>query len=450
MISRINNSQKTIRVLLVLTFSFMLVLNYMTMMLVDDYTYSFSFVDCLTKITSPLQIIPSMQAHYESMNGRLIPHGMVQFMLLFPPFVFDIINAGFFCLLCKTIYCYVWKNEYRDNNAVILLLIIAVIWVFIPAFGQVFLWLDGSVNYLWTLVVLLLYLRPAVIGWQGKGFFFWGVYLPLGFIMGALSETVSFAVMLFFLLWELYHYFIEKKRFSIKNVLPIFTMLPSYYLMVRSPGTHKNKIGNDLRIGENLVRAVNQYSNWLRWLLVIWIILAVLIVTFYGFQKRIIQSCIWLLGSLEMNAMHSITRGYPERSMTGATVFLIISVGILFSFIAQNNSLETLTNGINKTICTLFTNTLAALIVAEAVVLFLPGTYDVYSSWQQMCQNEKYIIEEVANGRRDIEVYDIYVTTRFSAAYGLKYVDKTSPENRPNIPMALYYGANQIIGLKGR
>ena len=450
MIRKINNSKIAIYILLIGTFIIMLALNYMTMMLVDDYTYSFSFVDCITRISSPLQIIPSMQAHYESMNGRLIAHGLVQFMLLLSPLIFDVLNAGFFCLLCNTIYYYVWKNKHSDNNGLIFLLIIATVWVFTPAFGQVFLWLDGSVNYLWTLTVLLLYLKPVVTGWKGSPFFFWGGYLPLGFIMGALSETVSFATMSFFLLWGLYYIIIEKKKFRIQMILPIFTMFPSYYLMVRSPGTHNNKIGNDLKLGESLIRAINQYSSWLKWLLFIWVILTIVIVSLFGLQKEILQSCIWLVGSLGMNIMHGITRSYPERSMTGATVFLIIAIGILFSDIVKNNIHEDLPSGTNTTICTLLINTFAALVMTEAVVLFLPGAYDVYSSWQQMRQNEKYIIEEVANGRKDIEVYDIYVTTRYSAAYGLKYVDTRSPDNRPNIPMALYYGANQIVGLKGR
>ena len=65
-----------------------------------------------------------------------------------------------------------------------------------------------------------------------------------------------------------------------------------------------------------------------------------------------------------------------------------------------------------------------------------------------MQKNEEYILSEVEKGNRTIELYPVHVTTKYASIYGLKYVDVNSPDNRPNVPMARYYGADRIIGIK--
>ena len=425
----------------------MFLMNYMTMLTVDDYTYSFSFTDLTTRITTPAQVFPSMMAHYKTMNGRLISHGLVQILLLFPPIVFDALNAGMFCLLSYLIYEYIWKLYNERHNSIIFFTILTSLWVFIPVFGQVFLWLDGAVNYLWSLTVLLLYLRPAIMDWplrEKKSF--WIIYLPAGFLMGGLSETVSFAAMGMFVILMFYPVLIEHKKIQGWRILPVFTMLPGYVCMVSSPGTHNNKIGTDIRVAVRLMKAINQYASVLKWLLVFWVILAVFIHTAHRPRKYIWHSFVWLVLSTGMNCMHGITKGYPERSMMGVSVFLIIADGILLSSLMDNETM--IAADMYPFLNRLLFNTICALVFMEAVISFLPGTYDVYSTWRQMQKNEEYILSEVEKGNRTIELYPVHVTTKYASIYGLKYVDVNSPDNRPNVPMARYYGAERIIGIK--
>ena len=56
----------------------------MTPMLADDYSYCFSWADN-RRITSPLQIPASMAVHRQLTNGRVIPHALVQLVLLACP-----------------------------------------------------------------------------------------------------------------------------------------------------------------------------------------------------------------------------------------------------------------------------------------------------------------------------------------------------------------------------
>ena len=439
------NNRNNILYLTAATCTLMFILNYMTLMLVDDYRYCFSFAENSIRISSPEQIIPSMQAHYYTMNGRLISHGLVQLILMLPPIVFDVLNASVFCLLCYLVYEYVWKLGNDSHNTLLFLVILASLWVFVPAFGQVFLWLDGSVNYLWPLAALLFYIRPAIRDWPLKNKpYFWVLYLMTGFIMGGLSETISFAVMGMFVFLMLYAALVDHKGLQLWRITPVFTMMPSYIYMVSAPGTRSSKISTDVRVAVRLIGTIKQYVAVLKWPLLLWVVMAVFVITLQGLTERIWQSSIWLLLSAGMNCMHGVTSYYPERSMIGVSVFLIIADGLLLSELFEKAHLpmQDLTSVLYK----LLSNLVCTSVLLGAVILFLPGTYDIYSTWRQMQKNENYIINEVAAGDREVEINSVQTSTRYSGAHGLRYIDINNPDSWPNDSMARYYGADRIIG----
>ena len=78
--------------LLAAIFLLMLVLNFLTPMVSDDYAYCFSFVDW-ERIESVGEIFPSMKMHREYANGRIVAHFFAQLFLLLPKAIFNVINA---------------------------------------------------------------------------------------------------------------------------------------------------------------------------------------------------------------------------------------------------------------------------------------------------------------------------------------------------------------------
>lgn len=226
------NKNKSISVIIIMLIcgAIMLCFNRLTPLLVDDFAYCYSYADG-SRITPIRQIIPSMLAHYNSMNGRLIAHGMVQLMLMLPGWIFDLINTLVFCLLCWTVYDYVWKLHNEKHNILVLASVFGAFWVFVPAFGEVFLWLDGACNYLWCTTVLLLFIRPVLTDWPArKNPLFWVLYVLIGFVVGGLLETVSFAVMVFFILWALCQRLFMSRKLELWCIYPSFLMLPGYLL----------------------------------------------------------------------------------------------------------------------------------------------------------------------------------------------------------------------------
>ena len=418
-----------------LTAVLMLMLNRLTPMLVDDYRYCFSFVKGRPRMVSLSQLIPSMQAHYQSMNGRVITHGIVQLILMkCPAAMFDLINAGMFVLLCWLIYDLTWRMGTRETNAFFYLVVAASVWAFTPAFGEVFLWLDGSCNYLWPAALLLLYLRPVIKGTFRQ--FSVGsriVYTAAGIVMGGLSETVSMAAMGWLFFRFLYDRLIEKKDLWIWYLFPIATMAPSYLFMIFSPGTRKNKLNSDLGFAGRFVSVYMQYAKMLACLIVVWVMLAVCVCYLRKTGELFFKSCIFVLLSLGMNFMHCFTNSYPHRGMIGVTVFLMIADGLLLTLLWDTPyRLAVLLISVGS--------------VLYAAYLFVPGVYDIGKTYKAMRQNEQILENAVETGEKKVSIPDIHPETKYSSIYDLKYIDTQKEKNWPNNSIAQYYGLKSVTG----
>ena len=68
-----------------------LALNLLTPFAADDYFYAFSFATG-ERIVSLRQLIPSLIAHGQIMNGRYAPHFFVQLFTMLPDFVFEFLD----------------------------------------------------------------------------------------------------------------------------------------------------------------------------------------------------------------------------------------------------------------------------------------------------------------------------------------------------------------------
>jgi hypothetical protein len=144
--------------ILAVTFTGMLALNLLTPLLADDYLYAFSFATG-ERITSVGDIFPSLAAHAATMNGRLTPHFFVQLFVMLPRWIFAILNSfvylalllGMVRLSARVGERYPWR---------LLLIVSGAVFLLPPAFGQSFLWLAGSVNYLWCDALMVWLLVP--------------------------------------------------------------------------------------------------------------------------------------------------------------------------------------------------------------------------------------------------------------------------------------------------
>ncbi len=415
-------------------FLLMFVCNCFTEEIADDYNYHFSWATG-ERIDSISDIFPSMKAHAEATNGRLVAHFFVQLFEMLPKLIFNIVNTGFFAAMIALIY-YISANKKRNNF--LLFTIFGAIWVFTPAFGQVYLWLDGACNYLWGVVFGLLYLIPFIndllYDKPVKSICMKTAIVIYALAVGAFSENGSAAVIFMSILIQLALVFIQHKKFTVWGISSVVTAVIGFILMVSAPGTSKNKGGDwsFAYLRENFITALETYRI-IEILLIAFCILLVLACMMKIKREKLCLTLIFFAGSLVANFMMTAAAYYPQRSMIFCTVFLIIADAILF---------ETVLSGEFKAIAA----SAAAILVLYTVYYVCIGVNDIYYTGSQLRANEEYIIECKEQGITDVKVPLFFSDTKYSASNGHLYLSTEDAYTWPNDSMAQYYEVDSIIG----
>ncbi len=149
-------------------------------------------VDYSRPINSLADVFRSQVEHYFVANGRSLVHVLVQvFTGLLGKQVFNVLNAIVFA-----IFVYLLKNNvtrHSRGNGIFAVTITLSLVLLLPLFKDTFLWLTGSVNYLWSGTAVLLFLSI----YESKGHLLvkdnrvvaW--LLPLALLMGWTHEGIS-------------------------------------------------------------------------------------------------------------------------------------------------------------------------------------------------------------------------------------------------------------------
>ncbi len=236
------HSSSLLIIVYILLFLVMLLFSFLTPYCRDDFSYSFSFADN-TRISSISQIIPSMMVHREILNGRVIPHAIVQLLLMLPKSVFNICNAVNAVLLTYMASKFLYHSTGRSNSkgkTISIVLFITCIWSFSPAFGENYLWLDGSVNYAWTLSLSTFFLWPYAAAYlnipRTEGLIEKLLRIIAAIIMGSCSENISLvflflAVCISFLVWA------RDRKLYAELYLWILFGIVGYVFLMSSPAT---------------------------------------------------------------------------------------------------------------------------------------------------------------------------------------------------------------------
>ena len=173
-----------------------LVLNLLTPEYHDDFVYKFMFEGGTVNYDHPVRsigdIFVSQVDHYHSVNGRSIVHLLVQlFTGLLGKTVFNILNVLVFAAFILLLH----RRKVGDARFCVSTLVTLVLVLLMPRFKDTFLWMTGSINYLWSATAALGFLliyekrreRPIdktvpltligafLLGWTHEG-----ITLPLG------------------------------------------------------------------------------------------------------------------------------------------------------------------------------------------------------------------------------------------------------------------------------
>ena len=437
MLKRIDSSRKAGALIYCVMFAILFVCNSMTAYIADDYGYCYIVGVENQRLEHIWQIIPSMIAHEKTVNGRLVAHSLVQLFSMMPRWVFDIVNAGMFCCqvaLLSGLAMGTGRSNLRTAA------VFSGIWVYELAFGQVNFWQDGAVNYLWSAVFLLLFLRPFALKFMGAdGILDAGTRMPLkaaflilSFLTGAYSETVSAAAILISVLLLILDTVCNHRKLSVYGLLCTVAAFCGYVSIYLAPAQwNKKASGAALHtLAASFTRATAIYASY-GVLIAALVVLLVICVQEKGNSKRVLLALTLVVGSLAANYIMMFAKYYVERSSLGAFILLLAAVIVLIPAALEIKPWKTLL--------------VSAMIILtlSGIPAVCTGVMDNYTTYIQGLQTEAYIMDCVANGEQDVKVPVIYAATKYNGLYGNAELSKDS-SYWVNILMARYYGLASI------
>ena len=424
--------------LLIIAFMYLVMLycNLKTNLLADDYMYCFSFADN-SRMESLSQLIPSMAAHRLTMNGRLISHGLVQISLMLPLWVFKLVNSA---VLGGEVYLvYRIANRGRERSNLLLCCIFGCIWIFTLNFGQVILWQDGSVNYLWatffSLLFLTVYIRKYIYDRDIKSLPGRILYVLAALLVGAYSENCASTVIFLSCCFMLLGRFLKKQKISPYLWISVLAALVGFAFMMTAPAQIANKSSQFTvsNLFDNFVTAIDMYRRiWIP--LVVYTVLAAIAYSRKLDQDTQILAAMFMLGSLAAVFVLTFASFFPERSAYIGTLLIIAADAVLFAALFQDIRLRPLVAA------------LGLICLMAAAYKGSIGVQDIVKTNYYLTENEKQIIACREEGIMDVEVYRVYSSTGYCALEGLGYLNTEVADSWPNKYMAAYFGVDSIIG----
>lgn len=338
-------------------------LNSLTPLYADDWVYTFVYGEnSVKRVNSLLDIIESQYNHYFMWGGRLVAHTIAQLLLFIKPQYADLINTIAYMLLVYIIYSIANLSK-RKVDLTLLLFINFLLFLCIRNYTATILWITGSANYLWTTLMILICILPYIrylYNSRDRGLdktkkrtaFFWtSIMFLVGIIAGWTNENMSIA--LIFVLVSLLIYM--KRGIKYIPAWAISGLLASILgciLMISAPGNYiryqvvLEELGIDSYSkyelwSENAVRVSKHYFR-LIWLIGAYAVLY-LIYRKNRLNKNVSKVAIYLsivffiathIAIIPMIAAPS----FPRRAAFGITIFIIISISILFANIPVKNN----------------------------------------------------------------------------------------------------------------
>ena len=423
--------------ILAVTFTGMLALNLLTPLLADDYLYAFSFATG-ERIASVSDIFPSLAAHAATMNGRLTPHFFVQLFVMLPRWIFTIVNSfvylalllGIVRLSARVGERYPWR---------LLLIVSGAVFLLPPAFGQSFLWLAGSVNYLWCDALMIWLLVPfADFYLRGKSITGMGriTLMVLGaLLMGNMSENVSATAVLMMGLCVL-NQWIHRSKAPAWMLAVALATFSGWLALMLAPA---NRMNISLAAGGLNALATNYQAALTMWLQYgLWPSVAYGAVFFFALadpksdRTRLVFSAGLFLCSLACNFAMIASSYYPERAYTGSLLFVILAFAVALGACEGRLWHKAL---------------IPALTCALGLVMALELIGAVPSAYNRERLAQARIIEVCAvrdAGQTDVTTFGVKGNSRFDAFYGLHELTD-DPEYFPNVYFARYYGLNSVV-----
>lgn len=428
--NKITKKQITIVIFSVI-FIFMFVLNFLTPLIADDFSYSFGADG---RIKNLYDIYNKQVDHYFTWGGRTVAHTIAQIFLLFPKIIFSIANTFAYVLLIYLIYRIARGKS--EDKPILVIAINLLLWFVLPVFGQTCLWLIGSCNYLWTTDIILIFILKYMENKPTKRKILSMILMfLLGIIAGWTNENTAVGA-IFIVVASLF--FMKKSKVKLEkwHISGAIGIVIGFILLIAAPGNYARNelfVDNTSVIVKWIYRAVN-YSISFVDILKPLILFTIILVTINIYYKKKIEKnvIVYLIAAVLTVYSMVLSPTFPERAWFGVIIYAIIADMYLLYNVDKLNRVYT-------------------YIIADVVLVFLTlycsqylntalGIKELKSTWNSRID---YIESEKANNNFNVKVERYVTLDKHNPNYKLE--DIAADEGTwPNNDIAKYFGIQGI------
>jgi hypothetical protein len=437
--------KKRIRIswlLLAAIFVVMLVLNYWTPLVYDDYRYHLETKGFAT-------IFADEYHQWLTWTGRSVAHVILRFLLRFPKPVFDVVSAGAFTYLVFVVSKLARGTRQLSDlaRAGLSLLVFGLIWVFTPEFAQVYFWMSGAANYALVMVIMLSYLlvfHQAVMNPEQSG---WlkalGMFL-LGILAGWCNENTSGGVVIIAVGYVLLACLYQHQKLQTWMISGLVGNVIGLAVMVSAPGNairaahfpQRNNLSLLWKIIDGMTRTFPSIMTNGKLFMVIALGLLIFTIWQNGMRLQEWISTLFMLGGLATIVVLLVAPAglYWSRSYFGGIFFIIVSIAI---------SVMNLLDRVDAT-ARLGITALSAYVAVVGAATFLSGISDSYQNHVSYSHQLTALIKQRTAGKQNVVVPTLSYTAQTPYAITDKNDMSTNAKSYRNKQTAAYWKVKSV------
>lgn len=303
---------------------YLLILNLLTPMLADDFNYS--------NIETFGQVFTKEYGHYRTWSGRTVAHLLVRSSFLLPSILAKGLNAAAYVLLTLVVYALSCPN--RRFDTMLYAAVVLMLWVFLPGYGTAMLWQTGAGNYLWTTLLMMLFLLPYrrfVAGemvYSNKFGAVVGMFL-LGVLAGWGNENTSGSCILVVLVL-LISRLINRRGLVPWTLSGLAGAVVGFCAMIFAPGNALRSAAEYAELPrrtliEKVMNATDALHQHFFWALLLFVALLSLQLVFGKHKERAFFAAGFAIASIAGVYALALAPYVTTRALSGSMVFLVVA-----------------------------------------------------------------------------------------------------------------------------
>ncbi|HFZ8029186.1 TPA: DUF6056 family protein, partial [Salmonella enterica subsp. enterica serovar Eastbourne] len=386
----VNNRLKMVIAILIV-FSLVYSIGFITPMNSDDYTYA------LRELS-----LSSVKMHYLGWSGRVVSDTISTSLLkFFSPHIYNAINSAALTLmvLCWTMIPATLTKS--SPSPYVMIFLFFLYFIANPALGQTNFWLVGSANYLWTNMFIAIYILISIYLSNGKkSNVILFVYAISSIFAGCSNENTSLVVVL---ISVVYFFIMNRNKYLL---IGVFGSAIGAGVLLLAPGnlsrasTIQDWYNQPIawrvleHFSERLPSAMGAY--WQVYIAFIILLISV-VLSRNSSSKLMFGSFLFILGAIAANVAFLASPAMPSRALNGALCFMTLSI----SFVAHSAFTK-----FNKASIYLSVTT-----YAMAFLYFIPSYILYYSSIKSISKQTEIreeIIDRAKHNKQDQAIIPDY------------------------------------------